>query len=543
MSNHGGLLAGVAAPKIRPGVISPFPEGSGGGGGISPLPSPQPRGARVSPFPPPLPLSNPVSPGSPSGSGVFSTTSPTGSTANTNRIRTSSLFGAPPEKEKPANGWAASQPALNSEAYPLYGGGRSAGLFVTPATSSPRASGIFKLDGASSPHQSTTSSPHHSTADGLLSGRRPPPPVLEINNGGPKRNGPTPDPINRRSTTASALFGAPPERFDASDGAVDSLQRRQHASALFGAPPERLDGIDGSGGFRRRRSYGDTVMQHHQHAVDDITPLPNDEDDDDDLPLAAGTLTLDTTDPLTPMAASDPAGVRRKPTFTEERRDRVPPLLPVPEKFINTSSWKDRSMQISIRDFDKVAHKLADVENAGWFEGHMNMQMLDELDEQQDRDDNKGSSSPANAVGGRRIARQDSVDEDSYLAAVNAAAQFRASLEADDAAAEPYVRHLVGAKPNMPRDKEEKAATLLAVNAAIAASNQSLSHREIISSAVVSPETGDGAMAANAAPAAVAATAGALAAAGSRRQSTHSTKAAPPKPPPSFLQQICCCFA
>ncbi|KAJ3177874.1 hypothetical protein HDU87_004156 [Geranomyces variabilis] len=351
--------------------------------------------------------------------------------------------------------------------------------------------------------------------------------------------------MNRRSTTASALFGAPPERFDA-DGAVDTLQRRQHTSALFGAPPERLDGIDGSGGFRRRRSFGDTIMHHnyHQHAVDDITPLPNDEDDDDDLPLAAGTPILDTTDPLTPMSATDPAGgVRRKPTFTEERRDRVPPLLPVPEKFINTTSWKERSMQISIRDFDKVAHKLADVEKAGWFEGQMNMKMLDELDEQQDRDDSKGSSSATNTGGGRRISRQGSFDEESYLAAVNAAAQFRASLEGHDDAAEPYVRYLVGAKPDMPRDKEEKVATLLAVNAAIAASNQSLSQRDIIASAVVSPKMSDGALAANATPAAVAATAAAGSRPGGSRQSMQSMKTAPPKPPPSFLQQICCCFA
>ncbi|KAJ3162129.1 hypothetical protein HDU86_005827 [Geranomyces michiganensis] len=537
MSAHGGLLAGVAPLKLRPGAVQPYPDGS-----ISSPQSPlTPRSNRVSPFPPPLPLSNAASPSSPGGSGFLgaSSTSPTGSTANTNRIRTSSLFGAPPEREKPANGWAASQPALSSEAYPLPGGGgggRSAGLFATPATSSPRASGILKPDG--------TSSPHHSVADGLLSGRRPPPPLaLETNSGGGglKRNGQTPDLVNRRSTTSAALFGVPLERADSADGGVETSPRRQLNSALFGAP-ERFDGFDGgNNGSRRRRSYGDTAMQsYQQHAVDDITPLPNEDEDDDDLPLAAGTPMTNSTEPLTPSTPSDPAGVRRKPTYTEERRDRVPPLLPVPEKFINTNSWKDKSVQISIRDFDKVAHKLADVEKAGWFEGHMNMQMLDELQEQEERDDQPGLPE---VIGPRRIARTDSVDEDSYLAAASAAAQFRASLERNDAAAQPYVRYLVGAKPDMPRDKEDRVATLLAVNAAIAASNQSLSHREIINSAVVSPETGEGGPVAGAIPAEAAENRRISGAGGSRRPSKQSLKVPPPKPPPGLLQKIFCCFS
>lgn len=75
------------------------------------------------------------------------------------------------------------------------------------------------------------------------------------------------------------------------------------------------------------------------------------------------------------------------PTFSDERLDSVPPLLPLPDKFANPSSYKDhKTLQMKIEDFDKLAHKLAAVEREGWFSGEFDIDLLDELEKQRDEE-------------------------------------------------------------------------------------------------------------------------------------------------------------
>ncbi|KAI8907473.1 hypothetical protein DFJ77DRAFT_180154 [Powellomyces hirtus] len=472
MSGYSSLLSSVAPPKVRPGAVSPFPEGIV----TAPLSPGNPRRTnRVSPFasplPSPFPNPYPLPDGGPRSPGISAAggeRSPTGSNARmqqSSNVR-SSLFGAPLEREGKGGGpVSASQPALSDD---RGHGGRAAGLLLVPvgaAGISPRSSGMLRGEGGSS-------SPIQSTQDMLLGGQR-------------------------RPVGPAALLESIQAAGARKAGGGDLETKRAKSSMLFGAPLDRFDaGEMGEMGGPRRRSFQGsslTTASLHQSAVDDITPLPT-EEDDDDMPLAADS-------PLSPGAGEgedapsslSTAPARRKPTFTEERRDRVPPLMAVPNKFTNTSSWKEKSVQINISDFDKVASKLADVEKAGWFEGHMNMQMLDEMEGFDD--DDVGAATFPKLILHRRISSSD--DEDQYIMAQNAAAQFRASLPGDDEKPQPYVRHLVGAKPDLLRDRETRLATLTAYNAAIAASNQASNQakndQEILSSAAVSPDGKEGA--------------------------------------------------
>ncbi|TPX69286.1 hypothetical protein SpCBS45565_g02532 [Spizellomyces sp. 'palustris'] len=69
------------------------------------------------------------------------------------------------------------------------------------------------------------------------------------------------------------------------------------------------------------------------------------------------------------------------PTFSDERLDTLPPLLPIPPKF-TTKNYKDKTLQMKIEDFDKVAEKLADVERAGWFEGELDEELWRQLEKE-----------------------------------------------------------------------------------------------------------------------------------------------------------------
>ncbi|KAJ3012032.1 hypothetical protein HKX48_006526 [Thoreauomyces humboldtii] len=480
-TSYASLLSGVTPPKVRPGAVSPF-DGVAPSQLSSPSPSSSPFGRpmhsptatnRVSPFPAPLGSSS-----SPTGSsarvpaGLFGTPVPRDPMPSS-----SSLFGNPVPRDPIAAGrqggggagWA-SQPMLYEGTGSHGAGGmRGGSQSLLSAQASPRGSGAVnsRSPRASGDELGGSSTPPggHSTND--LGQRRSmnggPSFLLEIATGGKRVLGDEP----RKRTTSSLLFGAPLDRYEA----------------------------PGEGGMQpdlgRRRSFTETGMSttgHNGAALDDITPLPT-EEDDDDAPLVPET-------PVSPSAADDGTSaapstptVKRKVTYTEERRDRVPPLLPLPEKFTNTSSWKEKGpTTINIRDFDKIAHKLADVENAGWFEGYMNLQMLDELDVQESEANERARARVPLPPIHIRHGRDDSDDEDQQqlILAANASAQFRASLEAEDGSPVPYVRLLVGAKPDPLRNKEDRAAALAAVNAAIAARNMSLNDG-IVKTAAIDP--------------------------------------------------------
>ncbi|KAI8819213.1 uncharacterized protein EV422DRAFT_535562 [Fimicolochytrium jonesii] len=174
-----------------------------------------------------------------------------------------------------------------------------------------------------------------------------------------------------------------------------------------------------------------------------------------------------------------PVGTEANPMM-EEQRDRVTPLLPPPNKFTNPSSFKEKPIQhvIKIEDFDKVAEKLAVVEKAGWYEGHISMRMLDELQ--------------------RLENEENDADLQQYLVAANAAAEFRASLDAHDGEHHHHGgeagalgggavgrRALVGAKPDLLRNKEEQLAVL---NAAVAAAKAGGSSQGDVSGVGLSPK-------------------------------------------------------
>ncbi|KAI9104798.1 hypothetical protein DFS34DRAFT_645497 [Phlyctochytrium arcticum] len=77
-------------------------------------------------------------------------------------------------------------------------------------------------------------------------------------------------------------------------------------------------------------------------------------------------------------ASSPPRQGILSPSFSEERLDILPPLLPLPDKYFLPSANR---RQLQIQDFDKVAEQLAKVEQAGWFEGELDEETWKELEQ------------------------------------------------------------------------------------------------------------------------------------------------------------------
>ncbi|KND05093.1 uncharacterized protein SPPG_00767 [Spizellomyces punctatus DAOM BR117] len=90
------------------------------------------------------------------------------------------------------------------------------------------------------------------------------------------------------------------------------------------------------------------------------------------------------------------------PTFSDERLDTLPPLLPIPPKF-TTKNYKDKTLQMKIEDFDKVAEKLADVERAGWFEGELDEELWRQLEKE---DEGSGGSDGEEGGDGERVVQE-----------------------------------------------------------------------------------------------------------------------------------------
>ncbi|KAJ3300256.1 hypothetical protein HK104_002818 [Borealophlyctis nickersoniae] len=93
------------------------------------------------------------------------------------------------------------------------------------------------------------------------------------------------------------------------------------------------------------------------------------------------------------------------PTFSDERLDAVPPLLPVPEKFLDTTAWKGQQMYMNSEAFDQLAVRLSEMDRWSCFSGDS----LDVKDKEGGGDGSSDgiSSNPASLSGSPRVSAMD----------------------------------------------------------------------------------------------------------------------------------------